>query len=176
MLPSNALEKMFREMYAKRLDVTDISDRIVKDIDPERFKRITGSTLEGLEAEEDGRGDVRALATDRGEHLVEDPAPEALGLGLTRAEHETVEPGLKKRRHLLGATRGVHSMDPLLVAREESRRRLPVAEPENREHVRSDPLGGLGRPEDADRSALEGEREVVHRLPPGKGTPGPPAP
>jgi hypothetical protein len=52
MLPSNALEKMFREMYAKRLDVTDISDRIVKDIDPERFKRITGSTLEGLAKKE----------------------------------------------------------------------------------------------------------------------------
>ena len=28
MLPSNALENMFREMYARRLDVTDISDRI----------------------------------------------------------------------------------------------------------------------------------------------------
>lgn len=52
MLPSNALEKMFREMYARRLDVTDISDRIVKDIDPERFKRITGSTLEGLAKKE----------------------------------------------------------------------------------------------------------------------------
>jgi superfamily II DNA or RNA helicase len=52
MLPSNALEKMFREMYAKRLDVTDISDRIVKDIDPERFRRITGSTLEGLAKKE----------------------------------------------------------------------------------------------------------------------------
>jgi superfamily II DNA or RNA helicase len=52
MLPSNSLEKMFREMYAKRLDVTDIADRIVKDIDPERFKRITGSTLEGLAKKE----------------------------------------------------------------------------------------------------------------------------
>src|SRR5690606_20221564 len=52
MLPSNALEKMFREMYAKRLDVSDISDRIVKDIDPERFRRITGSTLEGLAKKE----------------------------------------------------------------------------------------------------------------------------
>ncbi len=48
MLPSNSLEKMFREMYAKRLSESSIADRIVKDIDPERFKRITGSTLEGL--------------------------------------------------------------------------------------------------------------------------------
>ncbi|MBI5364691.1 MAG: DUF3883 domain-containing protein [Planctomycetes bacterium] len=48
MLPSNQLERMFREMYARRLSETNISDRIVRDIDPERFKRITGSTLEGL--------------------------------------------------------------------------------------------------------------------------------
>jgi superfamily II DNA or RNA helicase len=52
MLPSNALEKMFREMYAKRLSESSIADRIVKDIDPERFKRITGSTLEGLAKKE----------------------------------------------------------------------------------------------------------------------------
>jgi superfamily II DNA or RNA helicase len=48
MLPSNALDKMFREMYARRLSESAIEDRIVRDIDPERFKRITGSTLEGL--------------------------------------------------------------------------------------------------------------------------------
>ena len=48
MLPSNALEKMFREMYARQMDETQISDRIVKDIDPERFKKISNSTLEGL--------------------------------------------------------------------------------------------------------------------------------
>ncbi len=48
MLPSNALDKMFREMYARRLSESAISDRIVRDIDPEHFKRITGSTLEGL--------------------------------------------------------------------------------------------------------------------------------
>lgn len=52
MLPSNLLEKMFREMYARRLSESSISDRIVRDIDPERFKRITGSTLEGLAKKE----------------------------------------------------------------------------------------------------------------------------
>ncbi len=52
MLPSNLLEKMFREMYAKRLSESSIADRIVKDIDPARFKRITGSTLEGLAKKE----------------------------------------------------------------------------------------------------------------------------
>ncbi|MBI4814840.1 MAG: DUF3883 domain-containing protein [Deltaproteobacteria bacterium] len=52
MLPSNLLEKMFREMYAKQINETTIADRIVHDIDPERFKRITGSTLEGLAKKE----------------------------------------------------------------------------------------------------------------------------
>jgi superfamily II DNA or RNA helicase len=52
MLPSNLLEKMFREMYAKRMSESNIADRIVRDIDPERFKRITGSTLEGLAKKE----------------------------------------------------------------------------------------------------------------------------
>lgn len=52
MLPSNALEKMFREMYAHQISESGIADRIVKDIDPERFKRITGSTLEGLAKKE----------------------------------------------------------------------------------------------------------------------------
>lgn len=46
--PSNLLEKMFRDMYAKRTDVPDIEARIVKDIDAERFRAITESTLEGL--------------------------------------------------------------------------------------------------------------------------------
>ncbi len=48
MLPSNLLEKMFRDMYAERLSESAITDRIVRDIDPERFRRIAGSTLEGL--------------------------------------------------------------------------------------------------------------------------------
>jgi superfamily II DNA or RNA helicase len=52
MLASNALEKMFRDMYARRLSESSIADRIVKDIDPERFKHITGSTLEGLAKKE----------------------------------------------------------------------------------------------------------------------------
>src|SRR5690606_33351634 len=52
MFPSNLLEKMFREMYARKLDESSIADRIVHDIDPERFRRITGSTLEGLAKKE----------------------------------------------------------------------------------------------------------------------------
>ena len=52
MLPSNLLEKMFREMYARRLTPDSIEARIVRDVDPEKFKRIAGSTLEGLAKKE----------------------------------------------------------------------------------------------------------------------------
>ncbi len=46
--PSNLLEKLFREMYAQRLSAPSIEDRIVREINPERFREITDSTLEGL--------------------------------------------------------------------------------------------------------------------------------
>lgn len=52
MLPSNLLEKLFRGMYARQISESNISDRIVREIDPERFKRITDSTLEGLAKKE----------------------------------------------------------------------------------------------------------------------------
>ena len=47
-LPSNLLEKLFREMYAQRLSAPSIEERIVRDVNPERFREITDSTLEGL--------------------------------------------------------------------------------------------------------------------------------
>ena len=47
-LPSNLLEKMFRDLYARKIQVPDIEARIVRDVDPERFRAITNSTLEGL--------------------------------------------------------------------------------------------------------------------------------
>ncbi len=46
--PSNLLEKLFREMYARRTDLHNIEARIVTEVDPERFRHITSSTLEGL--------------------------------------------------------------------------------------------------------------------------------
>jgi len=46
--PSNLLEKLFREMYAQRLSAPSIEDRIVREINAERFRQITESTLEGL--------------------------------------------------------------------------------------------------------------------------------
>jgi len=46
--PANELEKMLREMYAHNLTEDVIKDRIVEQVDSERLKRITESTLEGL--------------------------------------------------------------------------------------------------------------------------------
>ncbi len=46
--PSNELEKMVRGMYAQNLTEQAIKDRIVEDVDTERFRSITESTLEGL--------------------------------------------------------------------------------------------------------------------------------
>lgn len=47
-MPSNQLERMLREMYAKSLTEEAIKNRIIEDVDIERFRRITDSTLEGL--------------------------------------------------------------------------------------------------------------------------------
>ena len=46
--PSNLLERLFRDMYAQRLSAPSIEERIVREIEPERFREITDSTLEGL--------------------------------------------------------------------------------------------------------------------------------
>src|SRR5437773_1883914 len=46
--PANELEKMLRGMYARNLTEDVIKDRIVKQVDTERFRQITESTLEGL--------------------------------------------------------------------------------------------------------------------------------
>jgi superfamily II DNA or RNA helicase len=50
--PSNLLEKMLREMYANNMTEESIKSRIVSDVDAERFRRITDSTLEGLAKKE----------------------------------------------------------------------------------------------------------------------------
>lgn len=50
--PSNLLERLFREMYAQRLKLPDIEERIAKEVNPEKFRKITHSTLEGLAKKE----------------------------------------------------------------------------------------------------------------------------
>ncbi len=46
--PANQLERMMREMYAHNLTEAVILDRIVEQVDTERFRRISDSALEGL--------------------------------------------------------------------------------------------------------------------------------
>ena len=46
--PSNQLERMVRDMYARNLTEEVIKNRIIEQVDTERFRRITHSTLEGL--------------------------------------------------------------------------------------------------------------------------------
>ena len=50
--PSNLLEKLFRDMYARLTDEHKIQDRIVRDVSPSRFRAITESALEGLAKKE----------------------------------------------------------------------------------------------------------------------------
>jgi superfamily II DNA or RNA helicase len=46
--PVNFLERMVRDMYARNQTEAGIKERIVKEVDTERFRSITHSTLEGL--------------------------------------------------------------------------------------------------------------------------------
>jgi len=46
--PANQLERMLRDMYSRNLTEDVIKDRIVDQVDTERLRRITKSTLEGL--------------------------------------------------------------------------------------------------------------------------------
>ncbi|MEW6185512.1 MAG: DUF3883 domain-containing protein [Thermodesulfobacteriota bacterium] len=46
--PANQIEKMIRELYTRNLTEDVVKDRIIKQVDTERLRRITESTLEGL--------------------------------------------------------------------------------------------------------------------------------
>lgn len=46
--PANMLERMLRDMYAHNLTEEVIKNRIIEEVDTNRFKKITNSTLEGL--------------------------------------------------------------------------------------------------------------------------------
>lgn len=46
--PANQIERMLRDMYAHNLSIEVITNRIVEQVDTERFRKITYSTLEGL--------------------------------------------------------------------------------------------------------------------------------
>ncbi|MCA9983643.1 MAG: DUF3883 domain-containing protein, partial [Anaerolineales bacterium] len=62
--PSNQLERMIREMYAQNQTEDRIKDRIVEEVDIERFRRITQSTLEGLARRELNLSSVLAKSAE----------------------------------------------------------------------------------------------------------------
>src|SRR5208283_2894273 len=62
--PSNLLEKLFRDMYARRTDLPNIEARIVREVDAERFRKITNSTLEGLAKRELNLGAIVGKAAE----------------------------------------------------------------------------------------------------------------
>ena len=47
-LPAASLDRMFRDLYQRNRTVADIEQRIAADVNPEAFRRITESALEGL--------------------------------------------------------------------------------------------------------------------------------
>ncbi|MGO9022454.1 MAG: protein NO VEIN domain-containing protein [Syntrophobacteraceae bacterium] len=50
--PANQLEKMVRDMYSRNLTEDVIKSRIIEEVDTDRLRRITNSTLEGLAKKE----------------------------------------------------------------------------------------------------------------------------
>ena len=46
--PGNLIDRLFRDLYTRKTNIDAIEDRIVKDIDVDRFREITESALEGL--------------------------------------------------------------------------------------------------------------------------------
>lgn len=46
--PSNMIEKLLRDMYARNISDQVVLDRVLQQVDTQRFKEITNSTLEGL--------------------------------------------------------------------------------------------------------------------------------
>src|SRR5207249_1104832 len=50
--PATQLERMMRDLYARRTKLQNVLDRVVKDVDPEEFRKITESALEGLAMKE----------------------------------------------------------------------------------------------------------------------------
>ena len=66
--PSNLLEKLFRDMYARQTDEHKIQDRIVRDVSPDRFRAITECALEGLAKKELNLSAIVGKSAEAKEH------------------------------------------------------------------------------------------------------------
>jgi superfamily II DNA or RNA helicase len=88
--PASLLEKWFREMYARRTDEHEVQNRIVETIDPERFRRITESALEGLAKRELNLSAIVGKSVEAKERRL---VPEAIEqFFVAAAPHANVQP------------------------------------------------------------------------------------
>lgn len=85
-LPANLLEKLFRDMYARKMDEHAVADRIVKEIDPSRFRQITESALEGLAKKELNLSAIIGKSVEARERRL---VPEAIEQFFTEAAPES---------------------------------------------------------------------------------------
>lgn len=84
--PSNLLDKLFRDLYARRTNEHAITDRIVEAIDPTRFRQITESALEGLAKRELNLSAIVGKSVEAREHRL---VPEAIENFFVEAAPET---------------------------------------------------------------------------------------
>ena len=98
--PANLLEKLFRDLYARRTNEHAITDRIVRETDPDRFRQITESALEGLAKRELNLSAIVGKSVEARERRL---VPEAIENFFVEAAPETgVHPqGVGKRQPYL---------------------------------------------------------------------------
>ena len=114
--PANLLEKLFRDLYARRTNEHAITDRIVRETDPDRFRQITESALEGLAKRELNLSAIvgksveareRRLVPEAIENFFVEAAPET-GRSSPRGRQRTATPtasGSSPGRSSSGGTR-----------------------------------------------------------------------
>jgi superfamily II DNA or RNA helicase len=95
-LPSNQLERMLRDMYAHNLTDEVIINRIVEQVDTERFARITSSALEGLAKREINLSAIISKTTEAKERRL---VPEVIrDFFLNAAEQLGMQPTKRTQR------------------------------------------------------------------------------
>ncbi|MBK8904534.1 MAG: DUF3883 domain-containing protein [Anaerolineaceae bacterium] len=117
--PSNQLERMLREMYARNQTEARIKDRIVEEVDLDRFRRITQSTLEGLARRELNLSSVIAKSAEAKERrlvpeVIEDFFVQAAPLSGLIPKPQRINPHVYQIGRL---PRSLHSTGQLLEPR-----------------------------------------------------------
>jgi superfamily II DNA or RNA helicase len=110
-LPASTIDHLFREMYLRHLDVHQVQDRIIQDVDPERFRSITESALEGLAKRELNLASLTSRAAEAKERRL---VPEVIEDFFVAAAPST---GLSPKQIAAGShVYRIGKIPPLLVA------------------------------------------------------------